>query len=209
MGKRYDEVMERIEVTPEMRQRILEHIGQTDRPKGTSRKIVRFPYIKQFAVLAACLVIMLVGALVLPRIYQDPDSPDVLMPGDGIAQVFSLGELEERVGFEVAGLSSLPFVVDEIFYTAYWQDLAEVTYCGEGKTVVYRKGADSGDVSGDYNIYESAAEIFVDGIAVTLKGDDGKYILAIWTDGEYAYSVALSQAADENSWKRFLSENNL
>ncbi|MCM1430740.1 MAG: hypothetical protein NC121_17965 [Blautia sp.] len=209
MNKKYDEVMGHIEVTQEMRQRILEHVGQTGLPKGASEKIIRFPYIKQFAALTACLVIVLVGVLVLPRIYQDPDEPEVLAPEDGIVQVFSVGELEEKVGFEIPELSGLPFPVQEVVYTAYWQELAEAAYCGEGKTVVYRKGIGSGDVSGDYNIYESETEIFVDGIAVTLKGGEGKYILAVWTDGEYAYSVSFSQAMEENSWKKFFNENDL
>lgn len=205
MGKRYDEAMEHIEVTPEMRQRILRHIEQTDLTKDTSGKIVRFPHIKQLATLAACLAIVLVGALTLPNLFHNSDGPNVLAPGGDIVQVSSMGELAETVGFEVEGLSDLPFQVEETTYTAYWQDVAEIVYSGEGRTAVYRKGTGSEDISGDYNVYESEKNIAVGDTVVTLKGNGGTYALAIWTDGEYAYSVALSHAMDKNSWKDFFT----
>ena len=179
MGKRYDEVMEHIEVTPEMRRRILKNIEQSDLTKAAPRKVVRFPHIKQLATLAACLAVVLVGALTLPSLFQGPDEPDVLSPGDGIVQVSSVEELGERVGFEVKEWGSLPFQVEETTYTAYWQDVAEIVYSGEGQTAIYRKGTGSEDVSGDYNIYETETEFSVGDNSVTLKGNGGAYTLAI------------------------------
>lgn len=209
MGKRYDEVMEHIEVTPEMRQRILKNIEQADLTKAAPRKVVRFPYIKQLAALAACLAVVLVGALTLPNLFQDPDDPngpDVLAPGDGIVEVSSVEELAEKVGFEINEWSSLPFQVEETVYIAYWQELAEIVYSGEGQNAIYRKGIGTEDVSGDYNIYESETKISMGDVTVTLKGNSGTYTLAIWTDGDYAYSISLSEGIPENSWKAFLNE---
>lgn len=207
MGKRYDEVMEHVEVTPEMRQRILKNIEQADLTKAAPRKVVRFPYIKQLATLAACLAVVLVGALTLPSLFQDPDEPDVLSPGDGIVQVSSVEELGERIGFEVNEWNSLPFQVEETTYTAYWQDVAEIVYSGEGQTAIYRKGTGSENVSGDYNIYETETEISVGDTSVTLKGNGGAYTLAIWKDGDYAYSISTSVGMSESSWKALLNQD--
>lgn len=209
MDKRYDEIMEHVEVTPEMRQRILKHIEQADLTRDTSPKVIRFPHIKQLATLAACLAIVLVGALTLPNLIQGPDSPDdpfILDAGDGIVQVTSIKELSETVGFEVTELSNLPFQPVEVIYTAYWQELAEVTYSGEGQTATWRMGIGTEDVSGDYNIYEKTAALTVDGIAVTLKGNNTTYTLATWTDGEFSYALALTEGISEMEWQSILAE---
>jgi len=208
LGKRYDDVMEHIEVTPEMYQRILTHIKQMDLTKDTPHKTIRFPSIKQLAALAACLAVVLVGALTLPDLFQpsnDPDHSGVLATGNGIIQVDSVEELTENVGFEIAELNGLSFQVQKITYTAYWQKLAEIVYSGEGQTVVYRKGIGSEDVSGDYNVYEAETEILVGDTAVTLKGNNKTYTLAIWIDDEFTYSISLSEGMTENEWERLLA----
>ena len=43
LGKRYDEVMKHVEVTPEMRRRILRNIEQADLTEAAPRKVVRSP----------------------------------------------------------------------------------------------------------------------------------------------------------------------
>lgn len=207
MDKRYDEIMEHVEVTPEMRRRILKQIGQTDLTKNAPPKVIAIPRIRRLAAMAACLVVVLVGALTLPSLTDGPDhpdvpdAPDVLAPGNGIVQVASVEELSETVGFEVVGCSRLPFQVEEATYTAYWKELAEIVYSGEGQSAVWRMGIGTEDVSGDYNIYDSETEISVGGIAVTLKGNDGIYTLAIWTENKYAYSISLSDGLTENEWQ--------
>ena len=154
-----------------------------DMEKEPSRKVMRFPYVRRIAAAAACLAMVLVGALTLPGLFQSPEEPVVLSPGDGIVQVSSVEELAERVGFAVNEWNSLPFHVEATSYTAYWQDVAEIAYSGEGQTAVYRKGIGSEDVSGDYNVYEAETKISAGNTLVTLKGDGGAYVLAIWKDG--------------------------
>ena len=48
------------------------------------------------------------------------------------------------------------------------------------------------NISGDYNSYAEAAVSEMDGMEVTMKGDAGKVNLAVWTNGEYTYSVSAS-----------------
>ena len=207
MGKRYDEVMKHVEVTPEMRRRILRNIEQADLTEAAPRKVVRSPYLRRLATLAACLAVVFVGTLTLPGLFQNPDELHVLSPGDGIVQVSSVEELAERVGFEVSEWKDLPFQEEETTYIAYWQDMAEIVYSGEGQTAVYRKGTGSEDISGDYNVYESEVKISAGGTPVTLKGDGGAYSLAIWKDGDYAYSLSVSEGMPESGWEAIFNAN--
>lgn len=201
MNKKYDEVMEHIEVTPEMRQRILGNIQKMDLYEKKPAKVISFPKWKKFAALAACLAVVLASVFTLPNLLQAPDDPNVLTPGDGIVEVASAEELSKATGFDVADLHTLPFEIEEATYTVYWKDLAEIEYRGEGQTAIYRKGPGKEDVSGDYNIYAAKASLTVAGLTVDLKGDSEGYTLATWTDGEFSYSLCLSEGQTETEWQ--------
>ena len=41
---------------------------------------------------------------------------------------------------------------------------------------------------------------------VTLKGQDQRYTLALWTDGTYTYSLRLSTGLSADEWQALLSE---
>ena len=72
---KYDEVMDKIELTPQMRARILEHVEQQmDLPV---KKPARRLYLRRFAALAACLAILIAGALTLPKLVSQPSPRSV------------------------------------------------------------------------------------------------------------------------------------
>ena len=206
LDHKYDEVMEHIEVTPEMRSRILGNIENMDFAEKKQTKIVRFPNIKRFAMLAACLAVVLVGALTLSNLNISHE-PSVDESSD-IVEVSSVEELSETVGFEVVEPGNLPFEPESVVYTAYWTEMAEITFTGNDQTAVFRKGVGTDDVSGDYNVYELTDEISVDGINATLKGSGDTYTLAIWTDGAFAYSFSLSEGTGETEWVAMLQTVN-
>ena len=203
LNRKYNEVMEHIEVTPEMRSRILSNINNMDFAEKKRTKIVRFPNIKRFATLAACFAVMLAGALTLPNLLDISNEPPVIENND-IVEVSSVEELSKAVGFEVSEPGNLPFEPESVVYTAYWAEMAEITYSNDEKTAVFRKGIGSDDVSGDYNSYELTSKVSLNNIDVTLKGRNEKYTLAIWTDGEFAYSLSLSEGIEETEWIRIL-----
>lgn len=203
MNRKYNEAMEHIEVTPEMRSRILSNINNIDFAEKKRTKIVRFPNIKRFATLAACFAVMLAGALTLPNLLDISNEPPVIENND-IVEVSSVEELSKAVGFEVSEPGNLPFEPESVVYTAYWAEMAEITYSNDEKTAVFRKGIGSDDVSGDYNSYELTSKVSLNNIDVTLKGRNEKYTLAIWTDGEFAYSLSLSEGIEETEWIRIL-----
>lgn len=66
------------------------------------------------------------------------------------------------------------------------------------RSVCIRKGVGDGDVSGDYNAYSETDTVTVGDLQVTMKGDDGKVSVAIWTDGEYTFSVTTNDAMDSD-----------
>ena len=98
---------------------------------------------------------------------------------------FQLPETPE--GYTISNISAIEGSIIQVIYTN-----------GE-KEICIRKGTGTGDISGDYNVYNTTLTKELDGSDVTLKGNDGQYRLAIWTDGEYAYSVSSSEAQTEDS----------
>ncbi len=198
-------IMERIEITPEMRRRILDNIQDIDLSEKKTAKVIR-PRWKQFGALAACFALVLVGALTLPRILN-PDSPpsDIVgNPVGDIVEVASAQELSQVVGFDVTDLEHLPFTPEQTTYLAYWKSMAEISYSGEGQTAVYRKAPGDDDVSGDFNEYSAETVIQAGGHSVTLKGTDEAYVLAIWTDGAYACSLSLIRGIPAALWQSII-----
>lgn len=77
-------------------------------------------------------------------------------------------------------------------------ELIQINYrSAEDEEINYRTEKGSGDISGDYNVYDTSEELQVGGNTVTVKGIGGKYYLAIWEDGESAYSLSMSAGADK------------
>lgn len=135
----------------------------------------------------------------MPNLLDSSNEPLVIENND-IVEVSSVEELSKTVGFEVSEPGNLPFKPKSVVYTAYWAEMAEIIYINDEQTASFRKGIGSDDVSGDYNSYELTSEISVNDINATLKGNGETYTLAIWTDGEFAYSLSLSEGIEETEW---------
>lgn len=200
LGKAYDEIMDKIEVTPEMRRRVLRRV-QAEAVSPAKPRVLRFPAWKKYLSAAACLVLLTAGAAALPRLLGpgQPEPPPVLLP-PSIEEAESLAGLSKLVGFEVDAEFTLPFEPAETTYCSYWNELAQIQYSGQGQTATYRQSAGTQDNSGDYTDYGDVIEITVNGLPVTIKGDAGAYVLAVWTDGAFSYSLHLSQGASEAQW---------
>lgn len=197
--KKYDEIMEHIRVTPELRLRILERL-QAAPPEHLSA-----PKLRRYLSLAACLALVVAGAAVLPRLFPSDTSEPPVIAAPGTEEVSSLAELSERVGFAVRAEFALPFSVESTSYCASWGTMAEVRYTGEGQTALFRQSPGREDNSGDYNSYPDIVEIDISGQTVTLRGDGGEYSLAVWTDGSYSYSLSLSLGVSAPAWQAVLS----
>ena len=194
---KYDEVMEKLEVTPEMRARILQNVEtQMAEPRKKPNRL------RRFAALAACLAILLVGAMALPKLISSPapeESETTI--ANGMVEVASKEELSEAVGFPVKSAQSLPFFPQSIYYTSYWGEMAQIDYANGGSMACFRQSLGEEDNSGDWSEYPAQKSLTVNGCAVILKGEADSYTLAIWQDGTYSYSLSLSAGQPASVWE--------
>ena len=212
--KHYDEIMDHIKVTGDMRSRILENIEAENiaaerRRKQTGRTVTK---LLSMAACLAVIIIAVASALRSPAQVStsddlqtnEGDTPGFVQGGADIVELDSAAALSATVGFEVNDID-LPFTPEQTEYISYWHELAEIDYTGAGKTARYRKAAGTEDCSGDYNVYTDVTEFEAGSITVTLKGDAGQYTLAIWTDGSYSYSLSLSDGLSLSDWQALMN----
>ena len=96
--------------------------------------------------------------------------------------------------------SSLPFQPEQTTYLSYWGELAQIQYTAGEASAVYRKSAGDQDNSGDYTPYSAQTQLQAGSRSVTLKGDDTGYVLALWSDGGFSYSIRLSLPLEPEAW---------
>lgn len=202
----YRELMEQVNLTPEARERILTNIQQADL-SPQPEKVVPFPRRRQtwrrWASLAACLVVVVAVLVAVPLLREQPDTAPPVQVLPPFRQVDSLDALSEAVGFPVTEPTALPFDLVNTTYTAYDEGTAEITYTGpDGQTATYRQSLGTADNSGDYTLYEDTQVVPENN--ATLKGQDQRYTLALWTDGTYTYSLRLSSALSADAWQALL-----
>lgn len=196
---KYEEIMDRVEVTPEMRQRVLSNLEQARKPKR--------PALRQLMSLAACLAIVLCCWYAWkPRQQTQVENPGA-QGASQIENVASLEVLSQKTGVPMKELTGLPFDVEATQYVSYWEELAEIQYFGQTDSLCYRKSHGAEDNSGDYNVYSQVKTLDVSGCAVTLKGGAEGYSLAAWTDGTYAYSISASKPLTEETFRGLLEAN--
>lgn len=196
---KYEEIMDRVEVTPEMRQRILSNLEQARKPKRSA--------LRQLMSLAACLAIVLCCWYAWkPRQQTQVENPGA-QGASQIENVASLEALSQKTGVPMKELTGLPFDVEATQYVSYWEELAEIQYFGQTDSLCYRKSHGTEDNSGDYNVYSQVKTLDVSGCAVTLKGGAEGYSLAAWTDGTYAYSISASKPLTEETFRGLLEAN--
>lgn len=203
MSKSYDEIMEEIQVTDEMRDRILQNIANTEIQKKPSGKKVSHVYRWQkYSLTAACLALLLVGAATLPGLWsgnrQDASgvgnqmNTEELVSGSqwGLQECSSVEALSEAAGFQVENLEQLPFTVLETNYIYLGDGLAEIRYHGAGEERLdYRKSAGEEDNSGVYLEFDRVQEEEVNAAKVTLKGDADTTYLILWQKDGFSYSI--------------------
>ena len=102
----------------------------------------------------------------------------------------SLEEAEKVVGFELSYSES----IKAESYTIINGTTLQLNLENDG---YLRKAKGREDISGDYNEYEKAETKTAEGKSVTLKGNGGKVMLAIWTDGDYTYCVGITDGISE------------
>ena len=206
MGK-YDEIMNRIELTPAAKERILANISAaaSESPEKTvslPRKAA--PVWKRVLPAAAMLTVVLFGALMARHFNGIEDIGDGPVPlvdpsQAAIAETSTYrtrDELEAAAGFPVEELRKLPVAADTVSYDLT-DGIAETTYTGEGKTAVLRKG--SGERTLSNAVFPVIREVEAGEIRAVIGGENDLFVLALWKHGGYAYCLELSEGVPEET----------
>lgn len=210
MRKSYHEIMEHIEVTDEMRNRILENLSSAESAKQTdsSQKIRHFSsYLQKRLALAACAALLLLGGtFFIQYTFSTPSTPPETTTGPSaeIVTCASAAELSKKAGFPVQDIESLPFIPTSTTYSWCWDIFAELTYENSSNTACYRKTTGTEDISGDYTDYDQIMTETINGSTVTLKGNDDSIFLAVWQKDGYSSSLNFSDGISLDSMLEIL-----
>ena len=201
LEKAYREIMDRVVLSEATEARLLQTLRTAQLQTGTT---TRFPRYHRLAV-AACVALLLAGAVVLLGERGEKESPSGVQSGLwDRTEAASCQELSQLVGFPVETLGAVPFEVTDVRYTAYGGGLAEIAYSGEEQNLVLRKAMGQTDPSGDYTAYAVQTTVDVVGSTVTLNGAEDGYCLAVWQDGTYSWSIRSTMAYSTDVWTEIL-----
>lgn len=200
---KYDEIMEKVEVTDEMRKRILSNISE--KASKRKNKVISFPNWRYLSTLAACVAIVLLCVTVLPGILNTKEhNEDNVAIGNGIIECEDIAELSQYAGFKMNEITDIPFDVVEHTYTWWFDEIAQIEYVGNGNTITYRVAKSEDDISGDYNDYTQTREEMFKNNKVTMKGNEDKVYVAIWQSGEYSYAICSSNGISYSEMKAII-----
>ena len=207
MKERLNRIMGHIEVTPEMRQRILANIQSMDLTPATRGNAIYLPWLKRYFAVAACLAVMLAGGVLLSqRFWSDPMEPPphgATEPDGHYIPAESAEDLSRIALFSIEDLQDLPFEPDKTIYS-FHSGIAQIWYQGESQEIIYRKGFGKSDVSGINEDFAQTEVVEAGRQEITLKGDGDIFTLAIWHDEQFSYSILLLKGTTEAEWQKIL-----
>ena len=114
----------------------------------------------------------------------------------------TLEEAAKLAGFELAAPEKIEGYENR-YIQAVKNEMIQVIYDDSAaeNSITIRKSNKANDsmLSGDYNQYSNQKETEVEGVKVSLKGnEEGSVSLATWNNGNYSYSFALNKAMPED-----------
>lgn len=129
---------------------------------------------------------------------QSSDTQENLQIATPFTEVNNLAELSGKAGFEVKEPQNISDNILSTSYIAFNDGMAEIIYqIGDEKRIVFRKAKQSDEygtnISGNYNTFSDEKNAGV----VTLKGNDGKYSVALWQKGDFVYSYDTDEPLSE------------
>ena len=119
------------------------------------------------------------------------NSAGITAKGRSVEEVASMQQATEITGFTMRiPEGKAPYTEKTI--SVIGEDMIEVAYSKEEPFAVgysIRKARAEGDISGDYTEYTESKEVDSEGRKVTLKGEAGRYSLALWEENGFSYAV--------------------
>lgn len=117
----------------------------------------------------------------------DNNEPSAVQVSNPFQSCDTLDAAEKMAGFDL----TLPQIADNL--EAIENEMIQAFYGEDGSDMLIRKALGNEDISGDYNEYAQIKTVD----EVTLKGADGQFSLALWTDSEYTYSISVKNALSQ------------
>ena len=155
-------------------------------------KIRSFPSAMQITGLAAACLVLLIGVPQYLRYQAGTEQTGAVMQtGNPWQEVSSVAEAEALTGFGLV-LPEPEAPYTEVLIRVLNREVISVAYMREDSGEIgyeLRKEKGETDPSGDFNEYAETTEKRVDGINVTLRGENGRWFLATWTRDGYSYSA--------------------
>lgn len=194
---KYNEIMNKVSIDDEMRERVLRNIENTDIPEKPKLSVTY----RRIIPIAACLVLVIAGGILYGNmsdagITEQPAESETAVPDEGFAGSFgiescsSAEELSDKLGFPVSDIKHLPFEEYTAEYSLYFGEFAQIDYTSGSEVISYRKIKGDEDISGDHNVYDDVIEITAGGVPVTVRGNGGIYYVAVWQKDGYSYSIS-------------------
>lgn len=107
-----------------------------------------------------------------------------LQPPSPFKPCDTLDTAENLAGFDL----TLPKTADML--EAIENKMIQAFYGENGTDMLIRKALGNEDISGDFNVYPQIETVK----GVTLKGKDGLFSLALWSNDKYTYSISVGDA---------------
>lgn len=120
-------------------------------------------------------------------VMSEAAEPEGVRPPSPFISYDNMTEAAKMAGFDM----TVPNTPDSI--EAWEGYMIQTLYGEDGSDMLIRKAMGNEDISGDYNEYKQVETVE----GVTLKGKNGLFSLAVWTSGDYSYSISVSKALSQ------------
>lgn len=149
---------------------------------------VTYVPVELFDALLGCKegTVILEGSTV--KISTDPASINTVQIPNPFTDHDTLAEAAKAAGFPMSAPDTLESYPQRVIQTMN-DEMIQVIYQNGDRSVTVRKEAGSGDISGDYNQYAQSKTVEVAGSSVTMRGENGLFMVAIWENSGYTYAV--------------------
>ena len=122
------------------------------------------------------------------KISPDSNSMNAVQIPNPFTDRAALADAAKVTGFPMSAPDKLDGYPQRIIQTMD-DEMIQVIYQNGDSSVTVRKEAGSGDISGDYNRYAQTKTVEINGSSVTMRGENGLVMAAIWENGGYTYAV--------------------
>ena len=151
-------------------------------------------------VLSALMVLSMAACGAPANQSENVQIPSPFTDCDTLQDAASVAGFEVILPASIAGYAQDRIqVIDKNMIQVFYVDDAE-------NVILIRKAVGSEDISGDYNTYTQEETTAVGNTDVLMKGNDGLIDLAVWTSGEYTYSVSVHNGITSASMADLIAE---